>query len=93
MSMLTHRQLEALRFITGFVEAKGRSPSYPEIADGLGYRNKGSAHDVVMRLEDRGCVQVRPGQVRGIQVVTPVAIPRACDGKALFFVRVEGGAV
>lgn len=70
MMGLTKRQSEALAFIRGFIEAKGYSPSYSEIASGMGYASKGYAHAVVQKLIQRGALVAGERQSRSI------ALPR-----------------
>jgi SOS-response transcriptional repressor LexA len=90
---LTARQMDGLRFIAGFQAAKGYSPSYVEIAKGIGLSGETSKHAVyrlVTGLCERGAIRRLPHRERAIEVLVPVAIPRAPDGAPLFFVPVEG---
>jgi SOS-response transcriptional repressor LexA len=92
MMTLTARQQEALRFIAGFKESLGVAPTLREIADGLGLKGQTAftADWLVRSLEERGAIRVTPNVSRGIDVLAPIAIPRAPDGEPLHFVRIEG---
>lgn len=89
---LTARQQDALRFIQGFLEAKGYSPSFAEIAAGIGARSKSPAGDLVNSLERRGAVRRLHHRARAIEVIHPVPIARAPDGAPLFAVAIGPGA-
>jgi SOS-response transcriptional repressor LexA len=93
MISLTPRQQDALRFIIGFQEAKGHSPSYVEIADGIGLPGetaKGRVNRLLSCLQERGAIRRRYCAARAIEVLVRLPIPRAPDGEPLHFVRVGG---
>ena len=71
MMGLTKRQSEALAFIRGFIEAKGYSPSYREIAAGIDTPSTGEAHRLVHQLIERGAHVTGEGRARSL------ALPRA----------------
>jgi len=54
MTARSKRQREILNFLTEFLEIKGYSPSYKEIADGLGLSSKGSVARHIETLEAQG---------------------------------------
>jgi SOS-response transcriptional repressor LexA len=90
---LTERQQDALRFIIGFKEAHGHSPSYVEIANGIGLNgdsSKSQIHRLISGLCERGAIRRKWCAAREIEVLVPVAIPRAPDGEPLHFVRTGG---
>lgn len=89
MIALTPRQQDALRFITGYQERNGISPTLREIADAIGLKSKTvfTADWLVRSLEERGAI-ARIGRQRAIAVLKPIAIPRAPDGEPLHFVRI-----
>lgn len=91
MITLTERQQDALRFITGYREANGIAPTLREIAAGLGLEGATAftADWLVRQLEERGAV-ARTGMHRAIEVIAPIAIPRAPDGEPLHFIRIGG---
>lgn len=92
MVTLTPRQQDALRFIAGFKESLGISPSLREIADGLGLRGQSvfTADWLVRSLEERGAIRTSANLGRSIEVLAPIAIPRAPDGDPLHFIRIGG---
>jgi len=51
---LTRTQWETLYFLHQFAAKNGYSPTYQQIADGVGYASKASVYRVLGRLEDRG---------------------------------------
>ncbi|MEO0589079.1 MAG: hypothetical protein AAFZ11_00815 [Pseudomonadota bacterium] len=85
---LTPRQRDALRFIAGFQKLFGFSPSFEEIRVGLGLASKNSAALLVSQLEERGIIRKLKNRARAIEVLAPVAVPRAPDGEPLFFVPI-----
>ena len=92
MITLTERHQDALRFIAGFKESLGISPTLREIADGLGLTGQTvfTADWLVRSLEERGAIRIAANQARGIEVLAPIAIPRAPDGEPLRFIRIGG---
>lgn len=80
---LTSRQAEALRFIAGYLEAKGYSPSFDEIRVGLGLSSKCVVFDLLDRLEERGALRRLHGRARSIEVLQVPSLPRAPDGAPL----------
>jgi SOS-response transcriptional repressor LexA len=66
---LTERQSDALSFIERYVDERGFSPSYEEIAQGLGLASKGRIHGLISGLEERGAIGRQPDRARSIQVV------------------------
>ena len=71
MMGLTKRQSEALAFIRGFIEAKGYSPTYREIAEAMGSPSSGQGHRLVHELVSRGALVIGPRRSRSI------SLPRA----------------
>lgn len=66
---LTKKQAAALAFIGEFIARHDHSPSYAEIADGLGLMSRSSAHRVVQILKDRGVVRSRRGRRQTLAIV------------------------
>lgn len=83
MYPITGRQQDLLRFIVGFQQAHGFSPSYDEMADALGYAGRNGVHGLVDRLVDRGALRRIPRRTRSIEVLVDFPIPRAPDGAPL----------
>lgn len=95
MISLTPRQQDALRFIIGFKEAKGQSPSFVEIAGGIGLSgesSKSQVHRLLVCLQERGAIRRKWCAERQIDVTEPLPIPRAPDGEPLHFISFEGHA-
>ena len=66
---LTQRQKDVLDFVIHFQSNKGFSPTYKEIADGLGVRSVGGVAAHISKLVDRGYVKTLPGNRRMIEVL------------------------
>jgi len=83
----THRQMQLLRFITGYLEAhSGVGPTLIECAQAVGYRSKSNVYGLLSGLERRGLIHRLPQRQRAIEVLHPVSIPRAPDGAPLHLV-------
>ena len=87
---LTPRQQDALRFIQGHIIATGFAPSFAQILCALDLRSNSSAYRLIEGLADRGAIRRLPGRARAMEVLQPIAIPRAPDGAPLHFVTIEG---
>lgn len=68
MSM-TRRQAEALTFIRHFMTENGIAPTVEEIKHALQLRSKSGVHRILMGLQERGNITVRPCRARGIELV------------------------
>lgn len=66
---MTERQAAVLGFIRTFSDETGFSPSYQQIADGLGLRSKSRICEAVTQLEERGLLHRLPGRARSITIV------------------------
>jgi len=65
-----------LRFIVDYIDAHGYSPSYAEIADGLGYRSKGPVSSHVWALQRDGYIRVSgKRQWRAIELTRKASAP------------------
>ena len=87
---LTRSQIKAMRFIQGFIYAKGWSPTYRTIVNGLGLKSTSGVHRLIKALVERGYIsQERVSyDYYEITVIRPVPIPRI--GKApLQFIPLE----
>lgn len=73
--MMTFAQQKALVFIEGYIrDHHGISPSFAEIADGLGLRSKAGVHRLVRALEERRKIRVLPYRARAIEVIPSAEI-------------------
>jgi repressor LexA len=65
---LTARQKQVLDFIADFIEQKGYSPSYEEMARGLSLASLATVHKHVSALEERGYLKRAYNQSRSLDV-------------------------
>lgn len=65
----TKKQHEILTFIANYIESYGYSPSYQEIADGLGLKSKATVALHIKNLIDRGHLSKRFNSTRSLEVV------------------------
>lgn len=89
---LTRRQADALRFITGFLEANGFCPTFAEIGRGLDLVSKSHVARLLDGLEDRGAIRRPYRGANSIELLLPPALPRAPDGAPLRAVKIAGQA-
>lgn len=83
---LTPRQADALRYIQFCLEKYRIAPTVDELRIGLGLASKNGAHRLLTGLEERGHIRALPARARAIEVLQPIAIPRAPDGAPLRFI-------
>lgn len=67
MPRITSRQLQALEYISGFLDTYGRSPSASELASGLGLSHHTSGNQLIQSLYRKGLVSVRKLAAGGIE--------------------------
>jgi repressor LexA len=65
---LTKRQKEFLDFLAGFLEKRGYSPSYEEIAEGLDLASLATVHKHILALETKEYVTRGFNQSRSLEV-------------------------
>lgn len=65
---LTRRQKEFLDFLAGFLEKKGYSPSYEEIAEGLNLASLATVHKHILALEGKHYVKRGFNQSRSLEL-------------------------
>ncbi len=68
---LTRRQRQVYDFISGFVQAKGYSPSFEEIGSGLGLSSLATVHKHISNLEKKGLLKRDYNRSRSIDVLAP----------------------
>ncbi|GGA56254.1 LexA repressor [Edaphobacter acidisoli] len=68
---ITRRQKEVLDFLSGFTQKNGYSPSYEEIASGLGLSSLATVHKHVTNLQNKGLLQRAHNRSRSIDVLPP----------------------
>lgn len=65
---LTKRQKEFLEFLAGFLEKRGYSPSYEEIAEGLNLASLATVHKHILALESKNYVKRGFNQSRSLEL-------------------------
>ena len=76
---ITRRQKEVLDFISGFVQRNGYSPSYEEIARGLGLKSLATVHKHVTNLQAKGLIARAHNRSRSLDVLPPRSRTRTAD--------------
>lgn len=66
---ITRRQKEVLDFLSGWTQRKGYSPSYEEIATGLGLNSLATVHKHITNLHNKGLLQRSHNRSRSIDVL------------------------
>ncbi len=66
---LTKRQKEFLDFLAGFLEKRGYSPSYEEIAEGLSLASLATVHKHILALETKHYLKRGFNQSRSLEVL------------------------
>lgn len=83
---MTPMQKEALDFITAYIaEFDGISPSFQNIADGLGLKSKSGAHRLIWALHEMGAIHISAG--RGRRITIPGAATNISRAATLSEVR------
>lgn len=67
--MLTHKQMELLRFIQDRLHSDGVPPSFDEMKDALDLRSKSGIHRLITGLEERGFIRRLANRARAIEVI------------------------
>lgn len=68
---VTRRQKQLYDFISHFVEDRGYSPSYQEIAEGLGLSSLATVHKHISNLEEKGLLRRGANRSRSIDLLKP----------------------
>jgi repressor LexA len=76
---ITRRQKEMLDFLNDFLARNGYSPSYEEIARGLGLKSLATVHKHVANLEKKGMLGRVHNRSRSIDVIPPGSRTRSSD--------------
>jgi SOS-response transcriptional repressor LexA len=71
MIALTKVQLRVLEFIRGYIQAHRFSPSYAEIAEGMGMKSKVSVARVIDVLKKKSALTKIPRRSRSIELIGP----------------------
>jgi len=76
---VTRRQKEVLDFLESFVTRNGYSPSFEEIARGMGLKSLATVHKHITNLEKKGLLDRVHNRSRSIDVLPPGARTRSSD--------------
>lgn len=76
---LTKRQKEILDFIEEFLEKKGYSPSFEEIAEAFGYASLATVHEHLSNLERKGYIRKSYNESRSLELVREEVVGYAVD--------------
>lgn len=76
---VTRRQKEVLDFLESFVARNGYSPSFEEIARGMGLKSLATVHKHITNLEKKGLLDRVHNRSRSIDVLPPGARNRSSD--------------
>ncbi|MGO9271457.1 MAG: transcriptional repressor LexA [Terriglobia bacterium] len=75
---LTRRQKQVLDFLVDFLNTKGYSPSFEEIAENLGLSSLATVHKHLSTLQRKGFIRRRANRSRSVDVVAmPGPVPFA----------------
>jgi repressor LexA len=87
---ITRRQKEVLDFLSSFTSRNGYSPSYEEIAAGLGLSSLATVHKHVTNLQTKGLLQRAHNRSRSIDVI-PQRPPRKTMDRLPLLGRIAAG--
>ena len=76
---VTRRQKEVIDFLESFVTRNGYSPSFEEIARGMGLKSLATVHKHITNLEKKGMLDRVHNRSRSIDVLPPGARSRSSD--------------
>lgn len=87
---ITRRQKEVIDFLSSFTTRHGYSPSYEEIAAGLGLNSLATVHKHVTNLQNKGLLQRAHNRSRSIDVL-PQRQPRKPTDRINLMGRIAAG--
>jgi repressor LexA len=87
---ITRRQKEVIDFLSSFTATHGYSPSYEEIAEGLGLNSLATVHKHVTNLQNKGLLQRAHNRSRSIDVL-PQRTPRRAMDRLPLMGRIAAG--
>lgn len=76
---ITRRQKDVLDFLTSFTQRCGYSPSYEEIASGLGVNSLATVHKHITNLQNKGLLQRAHNRSRSIDVLPARSSKKGTD--------------
>jgi len=87
---ITRRQKEVIDFLSGFTQKNGYSPSYEEIAAGLGLNSLATVHKHISNLQTKGLLQRAHNRSRSIEVL-PAQTTKKSFGRLPLLGRIAAG--
>ena len=94
---LTRRQKELYDFLLNFVDQHGYSPSFEEIAEGMGLSSLATVHKHITNLEQKGLLKRDYNRSRSIDLLKPRGLMKhvagggcRCDGAKQFHPAAAG---
>ena len=93
---VTRRQKEILDFLESFVARNGYSPSFEEIARGMGLKSLATVHKHITNLEKKGMLDRVHNRSRSIDVAAPGhahAVQRPASAGGAHRRRIAGGGL
>ena len=88
---ITRRQKEVIDFLSGFTQKNGYSPSYEEIASGLGLNSLATVHKHVTNLQNKGLLQRAHNRSRSIDVLPAKPARKAAFERLPLMGRIAAG--
>ncbi len=76
---ITRRQKEVIDFLSTFTQKNGYSPSYEEIASGLGLNSLATVHKHITNLQNKGLLQRAHNRSRSIDVLPSRASKKGAE--------------
>ena len=88
---ITRRQKEVIDFLSGFTNKNGYSPSYEEIAAGLGLSSLATVHKHVTNLQNKGMLQRAHNRSRSIDVIPQRSQKKTAYDRIALLGRIAAG--
>jgi repressor LexA len=88
---ITRRQKEVIDFLSSFTTRNGYSPSYEEIAAGLGLNSLATVHKHVTNLQSKGLLQRAHNRSRSIDVIPQRPARKAMMDRLPLLGRIAAG--
>ena len=69
--MLTDKEKFVFDFICEFQKTSGYSPTFDDIAKGMGIKAKSTIHNYIKRLKEKGYIHIPEGRRKYIEIIKP----------------------
>lgn len=66
---LTEKEYELYKFLIDYIKENGYSPSYKEIAEGIGIKSRSTVMEKLQRLQKKGKIQMKASSPRAIRIL------------------------